>query len=324
MLDFEPMKDFPALEVPVSGKLKPKSLDYGVLKEAVRKTHEKISRGEWQVKQGRAFLKALAINKDLRCRVTDNAWNAHQLALSVENKDKAPLEHGYLADQFNENPQSFTMVELPVLWCRGVLLKQHVDVIMHLVFLGVLKTSIIQFNFWAKKKGKHRSFVRHAEGVLESIQALGLKWCKAIPYSSGKLGGWVSENYLALSRVIKWFYSRLDHIADDKKFVQPCIPQKKWVMDDNKGWLRERGQPLSGNAAELRERVHNLMTQKGGPPSIVPPGGGPVENVMRCSRALSCMVSKLMVNQVTPGHVFEAQRAVKLFLSIFEEFDSHM
>jgi hypothetical protein len=45
---------------------------------------------------------------------------------------------------------------------------------------------------------------------LESIQKLGLSWCKCIAYKSGNLGGWVSENYLSLARVLPWFYGSID------------------------------------------------------------------------------------------------------------------
>jgi hypothetical protein len=197
----------------------------------------------------------------------------------------------------------------------------HIDVVMHLIFLGVVKTFVQHVQIWAKRKGKNEGLLCQVSGVLESVQVLGLSWCKAMPYSKGKLGGWVSENYLALVRLLKWFYSALELLGNDPVFVEPNIPQSQWNVPHNKGWLRVRGLPLGGNALKLWERVHKYMNQEGGPPEKVPFSGGPVETVKACVQALSSLVACVMTTKVTPEVIESAERNVKLFLSAFEAFD---
>jgi len=199
LLDFNPPDDFPPSEIPPSGKLKPKVLSHSMLVAAVRKTHEMVSTGQWEVKNGKAFLATFAINDNFRCKVTENAWNAWQLSLATQNKNTHPEEHSYMMKRLEMDPQDFSVVKLPALWVRGALLTQHIDVVMHLVFLGVIKTCVQHTQLWATKRNKHTGFLRHVENVLESIQSLSLNWCKALPCSQGKLGGWVSENCLAFS-----------------------------------------------------------------------------------------------------------------------------
>ena len=86
---------------------------------------------------------------------------------------------------------------------------------MHLLLLGIQKTMMMQIKRWHTLRGAGATFVRYTKGILESIQNLKLSWCKAIPYKNGKLGGWVSESYLAMARLNKWFYSGIIHINAD-------------------------------------------------------------------------------------------------------------
>lgn len=165
--------------------------------------------GEWNEEEGKAFLTTFCINKSLRTNVVENARNARNLSIAEMEKEEMPENFAYLSLLQKENPKDFEALDVPVLWSRGVLLEMHIDVVMHLIFLGVVKTFVQHVQIWAKRKGKNEGLLHQMSGVLESVQELGLSWCKAMPYSKGKLGGWVSENYLALARLLKWFYSTL-------------------------------------------------------------------------------------------------------------------
>ena len=133
-------------------------------------------------------------------------------------------------------------------------------------------------------RGLQSGFVRSAKGLLEGIKKFNLDWCKTIGYSGGKLGGWVSENYMGFIRVSSWFYMELENLAPDEKYEQPMDkPLAKWNMDETKGWLRARGMPLDGRAKELMARVKASMESEQGPPELVGPKGGSIENVKKMS-----------------------------------------
>ena len=190
------------------------------------------------------------LNKESQQNVVDCADQASHYKYLEENRERFPSQYEQVQRQAEENPELFQMWPTPSLWKRGTQLKQHVDVIMHLVFEGVVKSNVEDIQVWLSQ-GKYENFLRYARGTLESIQRLNLPWCKVLPYLKGKLGGWVAENFLAFARVAKWFYSRIDLIADDPLLEEPPYPQNKWNMKVNKQWLKLRGLDTNGRAADL-------------------------------------------------------------------------
>ena len=54
------------------------------------------------------------------------------------------------------------------------------------------------------------------KNTLDSVLHLKLSWLLILPYNGGKLGGWVSENYMAIGRLLKWVFSSIEVVADDK------------------------------------------------------------------------------------------------------------
>ena len=101
-------------------------------------------------------------------------------------------------------------------------------------------------------------------------------------------------------------------------------PQNKWTSVQNKGWLAARGLDTKGRALEIRTRVKTYMEQPGGAPQVLEPQGGPVANVHAVISALNAMVSRLMRTTITPEHVDDVERHIKIFLSSFETFDAGM
>jgi hypothetical protein len=60
-------------------------------------------------------------------------------------------------------PEKFMTWEYKALWNRGVQLSHHVDVAMHLIFSGVVKTVIQMVHDWSKKRGKKAAFIRYLQ-----------------------------------------------------------------------------------------------------------------------------------------------------------------
>ena len=137
-----------------------------------------------------------------------------------------------------KDPSSFERWAYPPIWCRGCELWQHVDVIMHLFFLGVVKTSMKVITAFLKQRNKHDNYVRKVDGRLEDIALLHLQWCKTMPYKQGTFGPWVSENFVAAGKLLKWFYSDIVDIVETEVFQEPDRPQGQWTAKQNKGWLK--------------------------------------------------------------------------------------
>jgi hypothetical protein len=86
-------------------------------------------------------------------------------------------------------------VPFPPTWKSSVTLADHVDVIMHLLFLGIVKTVIELVMLWLKKDNRHSRFGRMVVGDMTEIGKLGLGWLNVLPFSSNKFttGFWVAN-----------------------------------------------------------------------------------------------------------------------------------
>ena len=320
LLYFDPPRKYPQSEMPYSGLLKPSRISYESLNTAVRKAHGKVVSSKWTLAEAQAFL---LVNGLLADSIRDFQVHAMNSKLFKEAMEEPERYAQVLADE-KETPDLYRMWETPATWRRGTQLYQHVDTIMHLVFLGVTKTVAMMIQDWAKGRSKGTAFLKFADGVLEGVQCLNLSWCKVLPYSGGKLGGWVSENYLAFARLLKWFYSQLNVLETETEYVQPTKGLVRWHKKELVEWLDRRGLDKSGKVSEVRFRVMLFMDQDGGPPPLLPPKGGSVDHVMLTVRTLNCMVARLMCNVVDKDHIADTERLIKLFLSIFDRFDEGM
>lgn len=326
LLDFKPPDQYPPTQIPPSGKLSPKRLTYDIMKAAVEVAHNGVVSGGWSNKNLKAYLRVHGLNAEAIDAITDHAMKCRSYKTLIDETGDDPIgpELAALEAQREQRPELFEMWKFPSLWVRGVQLNQHIDVAMHLLFLGVVKTTMQMIQRWTKERGKHTAFLQYSKGVFESVQKLGLDWCRCVPYKTGKLGGWVSENYLSAARLMNWFYGALDDIATDPTFVEPTRPMNKWTKLHNQGWLGVRGLDTTGNADQVRARVLDYVHQQEGPPPVKGPRGGEVANVNAVVGAMKAMVSRLMCRSVTEANVQDAQRHIKIFLNSFEIFDRAM
>jgi hypothetical protein len=70
--------------------------------------------------------------------------------------------------------------------------------------------------------------------------------------------------------------------------------------------------------------VKNYIDQPLGPPSILPPPGGGVGNIIEMIGSLKAMVARIMKQCVSTEDIDDIECHIKLFLSSFESFDIAM
>ena len=304
--------------------LGPLRLSYHLLANAVKNSHDFMVDGVWSVKEATSYLEWHCLKDKSLKAIIRHADHCREHAEVMKDPLSTDAEKAASTRQKARHPDLYEPWPIPSLWQRGVLLKQSPDVPMHLLFLGIVKTTMLRVQEWMANKRKMNPFVQAMKQQFESIDELKLSWIKTLPYKAGRFGGWVSENYLAISRLLKWFYSSLDSIASDEApWVPPNKPMDKWSMKDNIAWLKERDLPRAKmNAVELREQVELYITGVEPVPPIVDMSAGPVETVMATVSSLDEMISLIMVQEITSEAYYTVlARKIRIFLTHFADME---
>jgi hypothetical protein len=322
ILDMVPPKEYPVDLIPTSGKIRPYQLTFPSLLFAVQVAHREIATGSWKkVETARTYLRLNCLSGQAIDAVVEHAQNANTFRILALSRQEHPEAFEAITAQRTASPDSFERWKPPSLWTSGIDFELQIEAVMHLLS-GVIKAQTRAIQHWAACQNKKQSFLRYASGLLDPIQDLQLQWCKCPSYTGGKLPGWVSENYMGLARVAKWFYSGLPILATDQVFQEPLnLPQSKWLKKHNVGWLQARGLDYAGSAVEVKERVRGYMDLEGGPPAVLPPTGATVHETTTLIRAMSNMVSRLMSGCVTESQINDVERSIKIFLTRFCCFD---
>jgi hypothetical protein len=208
--------------------LKCKQLSFSILKEVVKHTHDKIVAGEWTKSTARAYLSRFCLNTQSQEDLIQCASNTstYQKALAENNAEVIEACNALMI----EEPEKHGEWKYPVMWNSGISLQQVTEPCMHLLFLGLMKNYCFLIQEWAAMRNQYSAMRRELEQRTIVVEQLHLGWCKIQPYRGEKLGGWVSENFMAFARIAPWVYSCLHSLQD----IAPTRWQAGWQMDDGR------------------------------------------------------------------------------------------
>lgn len=308
-------------------RLGPLRLTYRDLVSAVTYAHDALVDGLWCVEESAEWLHLHCLNQKARDSILLRAERCKEFRDIMEDHESTDAEKEAVTAEKEREPNLYARWPIPSLWTRGVLLSQCPDVPMHLLFLGVVKTVMMRVQAWMTNKRKATPFAREMTQYMKSLEALKLTWIKILPYKGGRFGGWVSENYLAMSRILKWFYSIMDRLASDKEpWVEPINkPQDKWKAMDNRAWLIQRGLNKEGLAKTLSARVHYFMTQADPVPPRIDMQAGPVETVLLTISSIDELIALVMIDEIPDESYYsDLERKIRIFLTLFADMEDNL
>ena len=105
-------------------------------------------------------------------------------------------------------------LEIPPMWSGLLTLDQFIETPMHLLFEGLVKSSLELLILYMKFHKKWSKFAKMCNEILEDIETLHLSYCMADGLTNSddmKTGGWLAETYLAFSRIMIVF---IGHISE--------------------------------------------------------------------------------------------------------------
>jgi len=253
----------------------PFEITYHGLTLAVETAHKRVVEGKWTPKAAEAYLKVEGLNDKAATAILTHANNVVSLNAAEAEPELLATELRILQQEKQQSPQLYKQWAIPSRWDRGVFLWQCIDPLMHLLFLGVVRSAGQKPKAFLTAFGKHPAFTRAYGNILEKVKSLQLDWLRVLKYGSGTFGGWVSENFLAYARIMSWFYQGLESVAEDANHEDDgrppdALPQTKWLLKHNKWWLKRRGLDSKGLADALKARVRDYMEQPDGPPEPLP------------------------------------------------------
>lgn len=320
-----PLLDARIICINGTNQLKPFQITYTTLKQAVTAAHTGFVENAWTKENLDTFLRTEGVQTKFIQDVYDNAVNCKAYKLAKEggggrNNDQW-LEVLETARQ--QDPTSYEMKEFPALWTRiGVELTTHVDSIMHLLFLGIVSTTLEKIQDWLTVQNQNAPFLKANSHFLTEFKKMTIDWIPILPYTKGKLGAWVSENYLAFSRIMLWYFQNIGKAMPTNDHLPPeGLPQNKWLVRHNKHWLKSRGLDTEGKAAELSMRVAEFMKATPIPPEIPQPARSE-QDIQDTVTALTSLLECVMASEVCNDTTLKCAYAIRIFLSRFDYMDS--
>ena len=340
-LETSPAKEYPPREKLVNpfldepyltetGKLAPMELSYERLRASFRFAYKQFTEGEWTEAQTKTFLNTECMNTS----VIDDLLSRGKKSVLLKTKHRyKPEERKKIEQEFEDAPDLFSDPVLNSHWTSGDSMKMFVDSPMHLLFLGIVKTVLKSITEWTKQQRLFKDFCQKAKEYNDRLHELKLDWLPYQEFKDGSYTGWVSENYLAFSRIMKWFFQEIRELVRDSDEEGMSLPTKApcrlWKRCHFVYFLTSRGLKVKKkeNLKSLRPRVQQLFKRPGGPPPVKKNRAGVYEpsQVERVLIALENMLDSLMAPDVIPVEsAKEASLRIKIFITEFNILDDQI
>ena len=301
-------------------KLKPFHMDHASLKKAVEVAHAGYVTENWKDGTLKEFLSVECVDAKLVEKCLRHAGNAKGLADATGS-----LLQDLQQDQV-ERPEEF-LPPIPPQWTRpNTGLKLFLDAIMHLLYLGVVKASVLKIQHSLSSRYCNTSFMRANKKYVDGLKHFSIDWLKIMEYKGGKFAGWKSDQYLGFARIMQWFYQNISEAMPEEQEVVDLTDDKdqpKWTAKQNKYWLKLRGFIQTGNALEVRSRVAANM-KKTPPPEILEIPVIASEDIELLVTSLSDLLRCVMAKEVTPDIIAKTEYIVRIFLSTYDNLDAKL
>jgi hypothetical protein len=287
LFTYRPPAGYPRSELPVDGKLRAREITFDGLIEATSKADRMMrnfvdmvvaaggvvpAAGDWwHFREAEVYLKGEGLDGKFVARVMENC-KSYGILKSVDfratergrvlklfglNRNEVPIVLGDAEVLLNR--QVLPVADLyPPVWFFGHSIHQHVDVPMHLIFLGLCDMMVKLERKMLLSKRKNTLFAPDANKTMASVGRLRLGWCLARKFTLTKkpTAGMVSENLLALARIAGHLYPPL--LEKLLRTTNPSpSPAEKERQDSRFLASRDLAQCYTALAARAMTRVVN-------------------------------------------------------------------
>ena len=334
MLSFPPLsQDFPKEMIPPGDGLLPVvDITFVSLMEAYKLCYKKMVSGEWKNSKP-------LYEYGKYCGIAEKVLDL--LAKDVELKKKwwKLLKDGDKSNEVNEELIKLNKAELfnlsvpeltviyndppppPPSWVSGYSMDCMAPSTMHLLCLNSHHNTLDKLADFLSIFNLNSEFNRYAEKVTQLMLGLGLNWLDMFDWK--RKGGYVSENWLALAHVEKYFCAGAVLAVKGYTYEEPNKPLARWTVTEKKKWLSMRGVKVPKGALKpaVDKQFEETSNLPDGPPPLILEKGyeGKISKLMT---SYSGIMASVMTDKVVEGeNSKECEYHVKQFLTRMHEFD---
>jgi len=196
------------------------------------------------------------------------------------------------------------------LWSE-VFLIQFVDVLMHLLFLGITKATRELIYEWISETKRLSGYKIFSNNIFEPIADMGLDWCKSLVVNSG----WVSDDYIVFARICKWLYYPITTLQEREAYKEPIIAVEHLYVKMCRDWLSAHGCDTNGKVHVLKAIIIDIIDYADNPPKLIEDSRCSMKVFNNLIGNLLSIISYIMRNEVTDESIDGIEREIKLFLS---------
>jgi hypothetical protein len=174
LLTYKPDKDYPNYldnnDGLVDGKLRTKMINKNICVNAIIAVTNGLVDNTISQKQAKSFLKYNGLNNQIQETIISKANNIKKKNDIETNRNSRTTEYDQLQQNVIMYPADYQMHQLPSSWYDSDNMGIFVDVPMHLLMLGVVKSTMLKVNMWLRSKNNNAMFVSMTKGVLGIIK----------------------------------------------------------------------------------------------------------------------------------------------------------
>ena len=335
MLSFPPLLNFPQEMVPEDGLLPVIDITFESLMTAFNFSYKKLITGEW--KSATPFYAYGAYvgiaNKVLEAMVKDVELKKKWWEI-LKDDDRSDDVKEKIRKLKKEDLLDLTLPELKVLflqppppppsWVSGYSMECLSPSTMHLLCLNSHHNLIDKLGEFLAYFNLNEPFNRYATRVTKNMLGLGLNWLSVLEWN--KKGGYVSENWLALTHVEKYYCAGAVLQVKNYQYEEPNKPVERWTVAEKKKWLTMRGIKVGEKARKAAvDKLFNDDRNKPEGPSPLTLDPGYHNKISKLMCSYCGLVASVMTNKIVEGESSrECEWHVKQFMTYMHDFQMKM
>ena len=303
MLHYEPDTYFPVSQFPdelYDGKLKPMTISLINIETGVIKIIHYLEKNEITNNEAKSFMRYLGINAIVQEKI---------IIMATNNKKHMEENNSNIYEKYKSPSAYYGFSDLSV----------FVEAPMHLLMLGVMKSVMIKIGSWLRSINQNTNFLSLVKSKLLIIKNMNIEWCKILEYpTTEKTGGWVSENFLAMSRLGVWFYSYLFLLPIKENYKDPIEDYSTWTKQQCVSWLDARSISNIGSASDLRRKIGEYIINNKIPP-ITLKNNLSVIDIMKLIESTTLMISNIMSLSTKFEDIGKIEAMILIFLYYYDK-----